>query len=390
VLLLATLGTKPGRGPAPAPPVLFPVELASVRLVAVGDILMHHDVQRSARESGTGLRALWEDVEPLIRGADIAFANLETPVAPVSGEPGRPFRFNAPAELPAALRASGFSVLSTANNHAYDQGAAGVVETLERLRAEQLVPVGSGATRAEAEQARLVTVKGLRVAFLGFTDLYNLNLNAKAGGPWVRGLDPAAAAGAVRAARAQADVVVVSVHWGAEYRHDVLPRQREVAGRLCAAGADLILGTHPHVLQPVEWMVQNGHRTLVAYSLGNFVSNQDRMYLPELFKVDGGDSRDGVALQCRLVKRRLADGSETVALEDPHCEPLWNLNNWREVMSGQARRRVIRVLWVNQAIAAAGAQPPLADPDGTRERLLRTLRLRLRRAGEFLGPEFVR
>jgi poly-gamma-glutamate synthesis protein (capsule biosynthesis protein) len=225
------------------------VEVASVRLLAVGDILMHYDVQRSARESGTGLRALWEDVEPLIRGADIAFANLETPVAPRSGVPGRPFRFNAPAELPAALRASGFTVLSTANNHAYDQGSAGVVETLERLRAEQLVPVGTGATRAEAERAQVVQVKGLRVAFLGFTDLYNINLNAKDGGPWVRGLDPAAAADAVRAARARADVVVVSVHWGAEYRHDPLPRQREVAGRLCAAGADLILGTHPHVLQ---------------------------------------------------------------------------------------------------------------------------------------------
>ena len=375
---------------------MFPVELASVRLLAVGDILMHYDVQRSAREAETGLRALWEDVEPLIHGADIAFANLETPVAPRSGEPGRPFRFNAPAELPAALRASGFTVLSTANNHAYDQGSAGVVETLERLRAEQLVPVGTGATRAEAEQAQVVTVKGLRVAFLGFTDLYNINLNDKAGGPWVRGLDPTAAADAVRAARAAADVVVVSVHWGAEYRHDPLPRQREVAGRLCEAGADLILGTHPHVLQPVEMVVRGPNRTLVAYSLGNFVSNQDRMYLPDLFKVDGGDSRDGVALLCRLVKRRLADGSEQVTVEDPRCEPLWNLNNWREVMSGQARRRVIRVLWVDQALAAARTrlerlgQGPDDQAAMRRTRdLIDTLRLRRERATEALGPAFV-
>jgi len=176
---------------------MFPVELASVRLLAVGDILMHFDVQRSAREAETGLRALWEDVEPLIHGADIAFANLETPVAPRSGLPGRPFRFNAPAELPAALRASGFTVLSTANNHAYDQGSAGVVETLERLRAEQLLPVGTGATRAEAEQAQVVTVKGLRVAFLGFTDLFNINLNRNPGEPWVRPLDSDAAVAAV-------------------------------------------------------------------------------------------------------------------------------------------------------------------------------------------------
>jgi poly-gamma-glutamate synthesis protein (capsule biosynthesis protein) len=363
--------------------------------MAVGDILMHCDVQRSARESETGLRALWEDVEPLIRGADIAFANLETPVAPTSGVSGLPFRFNAPAELPAALRASGFTVLSTANNHAYDQGAAGVLETLRRLRAEQLVPVGTGATRPEAEQPQVVEAKGLRVAFLGFTDLYNINLNAKAGGPWVRALDPAAAADAVRAARAQADAVVVSIHWGVEYQHEPLPRQREVAQRLCEAGADLILGTHPHVLQPVEMLRSGPHRTLVAYSLGNFISNQDRMYLPDLFKVDGGDSRDGVALQCRLVKRRLADGSERVTVEDPVCEPLWNLNNWREVMSGEAKRRVIRVLWVNSAIAAARDQlRRLGDGDRSArtsaQNLINTLELRRERATETLGATYVR
>jgi len=374
---------------APTLSPVFPVELASVRLLAVGDILMHQDVQRSAREAESGLRALWADVEPLIHGADIAFANLETPVAPSSGLPGRPFMFNGPPELPAALRASGFTVLSTANNHAYDQGVAGVVETLRRLREENLVAVGSGATRGEAEQLRVVQVKGLRVGFLGFTDLYNINLNAKDSGPWVRGLDPAAAAEAVRAARPLVDVVVVSIHWGVEYQHDPLPRQREVAERLCQAGADLILGTHPHVLQPVEILAKGGNRTLVAYSLGNFVSNQDRMYLPDLFKVNGGDSRDGVALQCRLVKRRLADGTERVTVEDPVCEPLWNLNNWREFMAGQAKRRVIRVLWVNSAIAAAQAQ--LAGPDqaGRDRDLLDTLLLRRERARECLGAAFV-
>jgi poly-gamma-glutamate synthesis protein (capsule biosynthesis protein) len=336
-------------------------------------------------------------VEPLIQGADIAFANLETPVAPTSGQPGRPFRFNAPPELPAALKASGFTVLSTANNHAYDQGVQGVVETLERLRAEQLLPVGSGTTRREAEQVRVLQVKGLRVAFLGFTDLFNINLNRNGNEPWVRPLDPDAAVAAVRAARAQADAVVVSIHWGVEYEHDPRPHQREVAARLCQAGADLILGTHPHVLQPVEMLSQGGNRTLVAYSLGNFISNQDRMYLPDLFKVDGGDSRDGVALQCRLVKWRLADGSERVTVEDPSCEPLWNLNNWREVMSGTAKRRVIRVLWVNSAIAAAQARlahlgDPSGDPQdlGRTQDLLRILQLRRERASESLGASFVR
>ena len=160
-LLLVTLGTRPPvRLPSPPQVPVFPLELAAVRIVAVGDILMHQDVQRSGREAEAGLAGLWSDVEPLLRGADIAFANLETPVAPRTGQPGRPFQFNGPEGLPAALRASGFTVLATANNHAYDQGAAGVAETLERLEAERLVPVGSGRTREAAETARVVTVMG--------------------------------------------------------------------------------------------------------------------------------------------------------------------------------------------------------------------------------------
>ncbi len=137
-------------------------------------------------------------------------------------------------------------------------------------------------------------------------------------------------------------------------------------------------------------MERDGHRTLVAYSLGNFVSNQDRMYLPDLDKVDGGDSRDGVALQCRLVKRRLADGSERVTVEDPVCEPLWNLNNWREFMSGEAKRRIIRVLWVNPAIAALRARAEQPGDAGGARKLLDVLLLRRERATEALGPAFVR
>jgi len=391
-LLLVTLGTRPPvRLPSPPPVPVFPLELAAVRIVAVGDILMHQDVQRSGREAEAGLAGLWSDVEPLLRGADIAFANLETPVAPRTGQPGRPFQFNGPEGLPAALRASGFTVLATANNHAYDQGAAGVAETLERLEAERLVPVGSGRTREAAETARVVTVKGLKVAFLGFTDLFNVNLNRRPDQPWVRPLDPAAAAQAVRAARAGADAVVVSLHWGTEYSHEPTARQREVAGLLAEAGADLILGHHPHVLQPVELLGQGGRRTLVAFSMGNFISNQDRIYRSDQFPVAGGDSRDGVALQCRLVKLRLADGSERVQLEQPHCEPLWTLNNWREVQAGQARRREIRVTPVNTAIAALRAEVARPDLDAAalaeRQAFLRTLELRRDRARAVLGLE---
>jgi poly-gamma-glutamate synthesis protein (capsule biosynthesis protein) len=379
----------PPATPAPAPD--RPVELDAVRIVAVGDVMMHHDVQASARQAEGGLQDLWTEVTPLLRGADLAFANLETPVAPRTGEPGRPFQFNGPEGLPRALRASGFTVLALANNHAYDQGREGLAETLERVRAAGLEAVGAGPTRDQAEAPRILEVHGIRVAFLGFTALFNVNLNRRSDEPWVCPLDPDRAVAAVRRARALADAVVVSLHWGVEYRHDPAPAQRDLAGRLAEAGADLILGHHPHVLQPVEMLERGGRRTLVAYSLGNFVSNQDRVYQagPE-----GGDSRDGVALQCRLVRERLPDGQVRVRVAEPRCEPLWTENNWRDFTAGRARRREIRVVPVNAALASLRAdlaRPGGGDPDPAdrRQVRLRTLEARRDRAGAVLGRAFL-
>ena len=364
--------------------------LASARLAAVGDIMMHEDVKLAGRASPDGLQGLWADVSPLLREADLAFGNLETPVAPATGRPGVPMRFNAPEDLPAALRASGFTVLATANNHAYDQGPRGVRETLERLEAERFLTAGTGRTRAEAEATRFLDVQGLRVAFLGFTDLFNTDLNRGPGDPWVRPLDLPAAVLAVRDARTRADLVVVSVHWGNEYQHQPSGRQRQAAAALAEAGAGLILGHHPHVLQPVAWVGQGERRALVAYSMGNFIANQDRAYEAGRYEVPEGDSRDGVALLCRLVKRRGADGVIRAAVEEVRCEPLWTENNWRAYQEGRDPVRRIRVVPVAAALASALKEPfPEAGGEELRQARLRTLVLRKARAAAILGPQWL-
>jgi len=396
IFVIAVMGGCQDLTP-PAVPIRLPQELARVELVAVGDILMHQDVKTAAAQAPGGLEDLWREVTPLFRRADLAFANLETPVAPTTGRPGRPFQFNAPPELPAALKASGFTIVSTANNHAFDQGTKGVAETLERLAQAGLATIGTGGTRPAAEEARILTVKGLRIAFLGFTDIFNNDLNTKADRPWVRGLDPAEAVAAVVRARTQADAVVVSIHWGAEYLHTPLARQKDLARKLAAAGADLILGHHPHVLQPVEILENGGRRTVVAYSLGNFISNQDRIYRADLFPVAGGDSRDGVAFQCRFVKLKLADGTEQVRVENVLCEPLWTLNNWREARGAKSKTREIRVVPLTATLVEAEAALDrllAADPVDKAKVLeqqehLRTLYLRRARAGEILGAGFM-
>lgn len=392
LLLLSGPACRSRQVPGSVPPAP-----ASVSLVAVGDILMHEDVKTAATQDPGGFPALWADLVPLFQGADLAFGNLETPIAPTTGRPGVPFQFNAPATLPAALRASGFTVLSTANNHAFDQGAKGLRETLQRLRAERLVALGSGEDRAQAEATQVLERQGIRVAFLGFTDLLNLDLNQRATEPWVRPLDLEPALQAVREARGRAEVVVVSVHWGNEYQHLPTKRQRDIARALVGAGCDLLLGHHPHVLQPLEVMEAEGRKALVAYSLGNFISNQDRMYRADHFPVAEGDNRDGAALKVRFERR-----PEGVALAEARAEPLWTENNW----GSGAPRREIRVIRVAAAEAQTrseldrltdAVEGPKTHPEAklrTRAILiaqerLRTLILRRRRIAETIGESFV-
>jgi poly-gamma-glutamate synthesis protein (capsule biosynthesis protein) len=193
--------------------------------------------------------------------------------------------------------------------------------------------------------------------------------------------------------------VVVSVHWGNEYQRQPTKRQRDIAKRLVEAGCDLVLGHHPHVLQPAEIVEAGGRKALVAYSLGNFISNQDRMYRADLFPVAGGDSRDGAALQAVFEQRQGADGRPYLALAETSFEPLWTENNW----GAPAAQREIRVIRVAAAEARVRAEVEALSAPQTgqgapghrtalleKQEYLRTLILRRRRIAEALGEAFVR
>lgn len=345
---------KPPQAPPPAP-------TPQVTLVATGDIMMHADVKQAAAQQG--FEALWAGLAPVWKGADVAFANLETPVAPTTGRPGKPYQFNAPEALPEALKDAGLQILSTANNHAFDQGPKGVVETLQRLHEAGLAAVGTGASKAESEQTLILERNGLKLAFLGFSDIFNNDLDRDPARPWVRKLDLDAACAAVAEARKQADAVIVSIHWGIEDHHEPTPRQQEAAASLVAAGADVILGHHPHVLQPVAWVYAGGRKGIAAYSLGNFISNQDRVYRATDNPVLG-DERDGLLL--RLVLRKAPGGVEIVSAEG---DPLWCENNWRDRKAGRA----IRTVRIADALKEPGADGAL-------------LRARAGRIRDIVGP----
>jgi poly-gamma-glutamate synthesis protein (capsule biosynthesis protein) len=146
-------------------------------------------------------------------------------------------------------------MLSLANNHRFDCSPSGVPATVQALTALGLTPVGAGPAPVYRE------INGLQLAFLAFDDI-------------LTPIDTAAAVHAIQSARSGGAVVVVSVHWGMEYQSGASARQKALAGQFAAAGAALIVGTHPHVLQPAGWIPTAQGRTLVLYSLGNALFDQ--------------------------------------------------------------------------------------------------------------------
>jgi poly-gamma-glutamate synthesis protein (capsule biosynthesis protein) len=216
-----------------------------------------------------GIAYPWSSVAPVLRGADMATLNLEGAISSrgLPG-PGRQYHFRGgPGLLQGAARVAGVDVVTVANNHSHDFGRVALLDTLAAARAAGVRTVGGGATDDLARRPAIVTAGGLRVAFLGYTDVRPLGTDAGPDWAGAARADPMAILADVRAARARADVVVVWFHWGVELAREPNARQRELASVALAAGASLVLGAHPHVLQP---LAREGRR-LVAWSLGNFV-----------------------------------------------------------------------------------------------------------------------
>ncbi len=223
------------------------------RLAAVGDVMFARGVA-AARTASSDWSSIFTVVAPLLDGVDVAFGNLESPfqiVDPaVDGSrvsEGPVYDLRADPGSVEALLAGGFDVVSLANNHAFDGGVQGLRATLSYLDDHGLVGL-------RHDEAMSLPLGGVLVAF----------------DDSATSVEPAAVTERVRALALNGDPVVVSLHWGGEFQAGPSARQRLLATRLADAGADLIVGHGPHVLQRIEWVSD----TLVAYSLGNFLFDQ--------------------------------------------------------------------------------------------------------------------
>ncbi len=241
--------------------------MSRANVAAVGDVNLDLD----QFDMGYGYDYPWTAVAGWLRSADLAFANLECAVSwRGSPVPGKGFTFRgSPAALP-TMREAGVDVVSHANNHSRDYGGEALVDTLAYLDANGIAHCGSGADHKEARSPAFLTARGLRVAFLAYSDV---NYYGWPAGPGYPGVADASDAGRlvaeISSARERADLVVVSFHWGIEKEYTPTSRQRFLAHLAVDSGADLVVGHHPHVVQGLEIYKDR----LIAYSLGNFAFN---------------------------------------------------------------------------------------------------------------------
>ncbi len=240
----------------------------SVTIAAIGDIMLDRDVEALIAEHGAGYP--WARVVPLFDGADIVLGNLEGTLTARGTAASKRYTFRTDPQLAGTLTAGGIDIVTLANNHTTDFGDVGLEDTIATLDALGVAHFGAGPDGEAARTPLVRSIDGTTIAFLGYADIVNTRFadDRSAG---VARADIEAIEADVSAAAAANDFVVVTFHTGIEYTDAPSAHQRSLARVAVEAGADLVIGHHPHVLQPWERLGDS----LILYSLGNFVFDLD-------------------------------------------------------------------------------------------------------------------
>ena len=344
--------------------------LRKVKLLFVGDIMGHEPQIKSAevqKNTSYNYKPCFQYLAPIIQQADIAIGNLEVTLPGKPPYRGYPI-FRSPNDLAKDLKWAGFDVLMTSNNHSNDSRAKGLIRTIETLK--NLGFHQTGTFKNSRERALfyplIINKNGIKLAFLNYT--YDTN--------GIRTIPPTIVNGIylntiqkdiAKAKKLKADAIIVMMHWGDEYQLIENQRQRYLANWLVERGVDLVIGAHPHVVQPIiEKTIKTPHqkprKVLIAYSLGNFVSNQNKK------NTDGG-----IILEIELTKNTKQD--QTV-ISNSDFIPVWRY------IQQTAKKEVYRVLPIaafelgNRQLLNMSKEDKIAMKD-----FARTTRARLRHKG---------
>lgn len=302
----------------------------TLKLLFTGDVIVHSTLYHSAWNEGEDsvyhFTPMFRFIRDYISSADLSVANLEVSFGgmPYSGYP----LFSSPPAIADALKEAGFDILFTANNHAADRGRKGVEETIDYLEKIGIRQVGSYKDSLEKEMnyPLFVEKKGIRLAILNYT--YSTNGMPVHKPNCVNLIDTAQIRFDIeKAKRRNPDFIIAGVHWGYEYQRKENKEQMKLARLLAENGVGLIIGTHPHVVQPFDTLfTKAGNQTIVIYSTGNFISNQQWRY-----------SDGGISFEAILVKNE-----EQTILHSVAYEPLW-VNRYKDNL----KNTLFRVIPVN-------------------------------------------
>ena len=241
-----------------------------VMLAFGGDLMLNRGVRNSVMKNfGGDYSALFEKMD-ILRKSDIVFANLEGTASDQGNDLGNLYSFRMDPQVLPALKGAGFSILSVANNHIGDWGRLAFYDTLSRMKENEILYTGGGITRDEAERPAIIEKYGMKIGFLGFSDKGPEFMRAGTDNGGILLANDPRFDEIVARATSQVDYLIVSFHFGEEYKTKHNARQEELARRAIDAGAKVVVGTHPHVMQDSE-VYKNGY---IAYSLGNFIFDQ--------------------------------------------------------------------------------------------------------------------
>ena len=316
VIFTACSSSEPISEPTPSPsPSPTPRPADTVSFVAAGDNLIHASIylQAAARSTdGTyDFDYAYANTEDYFDDFDVRFINQETLVnnaCPPSHYP----QFSTPVELGEKILDMGFNVIATSNNHSYDKGVPGIKSSLEYWNSKDVINTGFYTGNDDID-IKYLTVNNIKMSFLAYTYGTNgLSIYDETSPYIIRADDFDTIERQVNIAKENSDIVIVSCHWGTEDTNVVNTYQKTVAEKLNKMGVDVIIGTHPHVIQSVEWFTneENDNKTLICYSLGNFISAQSR-----------ANNMIGGLFQFNIIKSYDLEGNETVTVEKPYFVP---------------------------------------------------------------------
>lgn len=292
---------------------VFPIS-SKLTLKMVGDALIHSTLIKDAKtDTGYNFNPMLEELTETLKNSDLLYYNAETIIGGKHyGYSGYP-SFNTPDEFGEAMISHGFNIVSRANNHTLDKGSGGVLNSCNFWnRHPEVLTNGSACTASERENIRILEKNNIRYALLSYTTLtnglipeetYYLNIYSDE----VIKNDIAHILG-------KTDIIIVSMHWGDEYSHNVNNEQKRIANYLASLGVNIIIGTHPHVIEPIEWI----NDTLVIYSLGNFISGQSL--------INDYNRRIGLMVNVDIIKTT-TNNETSIKLTNLNTELLYTYSN---------------------------------------------------------------